>query len=370
MPRPLPVTLVGGFLGAGKTSLLHHLVQEHRGGHLALFVEEAGPLALDTGALRGLGGAMRRMHDRIATIPARDDLAWLEEQLRDGAASGRFERVLIEVGGLSGLERWRRELAPRLGEAIEWRHAVCVVDALDFSRGIVAAKTSGRADPLAGFCAAQIAEATLLVLNKCDLVSQAERDACLRALLAMNPTAEVTETAYGEIDPALLDRPVTQPKPAPTAGEAGPPALGASLFRAHRPFHPQRFWDWFQAGHDGLLRAKGLVWLASRNLLVGGVSRTRWQNACGPAGVWWAALPREDWPQEEDKLAAMQETWREPYGDRRQELLLLGYQSALPSAIGGLNRCLLTPEEYALAPAAWASFRDPFPDWDLGGDQG
>jgi G3E family GTPase len=241
-----------------------------------------------------------------------------------------------------------------------------VVDALDFHHDFLAEKAL---DPLRDFYAAQIAEATLLVLNKCDLVSQAERDACLRALLSMNAIAEVAETAYGEIPADLLDRPVAWPKPV-AVNEGEPPALAASLFRAHRPFHPQRFWDWFQAEHPGLLRTKGLVWLASRNLLVGGVSRTRRQNACGPAGIWWAALPREDWPQEDEKLAAMQETWREPYGDRRQELVLLGYQSELPAAIVGLNRCLLTAEEDAAGVAAWAGFRDPFPDWDLGGDQG
>ncbi len=75
-----------------------------------------------------------------------------------------------------------------------------------------------------------------------------------------------------------------------------PPPLASLLYRAYRPFHPARFWDWFNANPlPGLLRVKGIVWLATRNLLVGGVSRTRWQNACGAAGIWWAALPREEW---------------------------------------------------------------------------
>ena len=59
MPRSLPVTLVAGFLGAGKTSLLHHLISEHTGGHLALLVETTEELGLDARALRGLCGATR-----------------------------------------------------------------------------------------------------------------------------------------------------------------------------------------------------------------------------------------------------------------------------------------------------------------------
>jgi G3E family GTPase len=147
--------------------------------------------------------------------------------------------------------------------------------------------------------------------------------------------------------------------------EAGSTLAGA-LYRAYRPFHPGRFWDWFNADHPGLLRVKGLVWLATRNLLVGGVSRTRWQNACGAAGIWWAALPREEWPGEPEALRRMQETWREPYGDRRQELVLIGDGAQLSGPTRRqLEDCLLTDEEYARPVKEWAAWPDPFPAWDL-----
>jgi G3E family GTPase len=141
--------------------------------------------------------------------------------------------------------------------------------------------------------------------------------------------------------------------------------LASALYRAYRPFHPERFWNWFNAEHAGLLRVKGIVWLATRSLLVGGVSRTRWQNACGPAGIWWAALPREEWPAEPGALARMQETWREPYGDRRQELVLIGEASLLTGLNHQINACLLTDGEYARPVPEWAALPDPFPEWDL-----
>ena len=111
---------------------------------------------------------------------------------------------------------------------------------------------------------------------------------------------------------------------------------------------------------------KGLGWLATRNLLVGGVSRTRWQNGCGAAGIWWAALPREEWPEEPEALMRMQETWREPYGDRRQELVMIGDPMLLSTAMRRqLDACLLTDEEYARPVNEWATFPDPFPAWDV-----
>src|SRR5580692_12016957 len=99
MNRRLPVTLVSGFPGAGKTSLLHHFISEHRGGYLAVLVENADTLNLDASAMRGLCGAMRRQHDRVLEFPPGDEktqIEWLAATLRGLAQDGRFERVLIE----------------------------------------------------------------------------------------------------------------------------------------------------------------------------------------------------------------------------------------------------------------------------------
>ena len=137
----------------------------------------------------------------------------------------------------------------------------------------------------------------------------------------------------------------------------------------HRPFHPARFWDWLNAEHPGLLRVKGLLWLASRNLFVGGVSRTRWQNGCGAAGICGGRrCRREEWPEDEASLRRMQEMWREPYGDRRQELVLIGDPILLAKAMRAeLDACLLTDEEYARPVAEWGNLPDPFPAWDVEG---
>lgn len=389
MNRLLPVTLVGGFLGAGKTSLLHHLISGHRGGNLAVLVENPGALNLDAKAIRGLCGAMRRLYDTVIEIPPGDETAqieWIAGQLRELSGTGRFERILIEVGGTSNAARLGRHFgllpgqSDRFASWAELQHIVCVVDALDFYRSTVGPVKTGSPEMLPDFQQAQIEGASLLVLNKCDLVSETERTACTRSLRQINPDAPMIETDYGEIPAEILLRPTTLPElrlalerslrsesdNATTKQESTVPSLSSTFYRAYRPFHPERFWEWFNADHPGLLRVKGLVWLATRNLLVGGVSRTRWQNACGSAGIWWAALPREEWPEEPDALMRMQETWREPYGDRRQELVLIGDAARLGDIARRLDSCLLSAEEYARPVQEWTALNDPFPVWDLG----
>lgn len=389
MNRRLPVTLVGGFLGAGKTSLLHHLISGHRGGNLAVLVENPGALNLDAKAIRGLCGAMRRLYDTVIEIPVGDEteqVEWMANQLRELSRAGRFERVLIEVSGASNAVRLGRHFGLLPGQSdrfapwAELHHIICVVDALDFYRGMVSSVKTGLPEVLPDFQQAQVAGASLLVLNKCDLVQEAERAACTRLLRQINPDAPIIETDYGEIPAEIglrpgtvqelglaLERPLRfKPGGVTIEQESVEPSLSSALYSAYRPFHPERFWKWFNGDHHGLLRVKGLVWLATRNLLVGGVSRTRWQNACGSAGIWWAALPREEWPEEPEALMRMQETWREPYGDRRQELVLIGDAARLAVITRQLDVCFLSAEEYARPVQEWTALTDPFPAWDLG----
>jgi len=374
MPSRLPITIIGGFLGAGKTSLLHSILTEHTGGYLAVLVENPGPLNLDAKAMRGLCGAMRRLQDTVLEIPnagAEEQLAWLARALKEIAQSGRFERVLIEVAGTTN-PAWLAERFLPGGVLAEWgdvQQMICVVDALDYARG-----EAGPSDTWRGLLDEQIASATLVVLNKCDLLEEAQLDACLKNLRVKHPRARIAQTAYGEVPVDIWAKHPGREELAAAfeRRDALPqtelPPLSSALYRVPRPFHPARFWDWFNAEHAGLLRVKGLVWLASRNLLVGGISRTRWQNACGAAGIWWAALPREEWPEDEASLRRMQEMWREPYGDRRQELVLIGDPALLAGAARtGLDACLLTDEELARPVAEWGKFPDPFPAWDVEG---
>jgi G3E family GTPase len=373
----LPVTLITGFLGAGKTSVLHHFISEHQGGHLAVLVENPSPLNLDSKAIRGLCGAMRRAHDSVYEIPNVDGARQIQaiaNTLRELAQSGRHERVLIELAGTSGAAWLAREFLPdgAFAEFSEPTEIICVVDALEFFR---AHRANGKI-PFASFQQEQIAGATLVVLNKCDLLNDADRNAALAALRQIVGNAGIIETDYGELPPELLLRPIGSDEirralertKKITAVAAPDENLASAVYRVHRPFHPQRFWDWFNGDNAGLLRVKGVIWLASRNLLVGGVSRTRWQNSCGAAGIWWAALPREEWPQQAAALMKMQEVWREPYGDRRQELVVIGDAAYLSSSMRReLDACLLTDDEFSLPPAEWGKFPDPFPAWDLEG---
>ncbi|MBN01403.1 MAG: hypothetical protein CMJ77_20000, partial [Planctomycetaceae bacterium] len=114
-----------------------------------------------------------------------------------------------------------------------------------------------------------------------------------------------------------------------------------------------------------LLAASTFQGLATRMDLAG-----LWQQAgligdlqCG--GQWWSAVPVEEWPDDPDFTSEMEEISVEPYGDRRQEIVVIGHDLEEADFRRRLNQCLLTDEEFAAGPDVWAGYDDPIPEWTL-----
>jgi G3E family GTPase len=114
----------------------------------------------------------------------------------------------------------------------------------------------------------------------------------------------------------------------------------------------------------GLLRAKGYVWLASRPDWVLAYSRAGQMATHEPLGRWWAAAPRERWPAPgTPERAGIEKQWREPYGDRMNELVFIGRALDRAAIEAAWHKLHLTPAERQGGLAAWAALPDPFPAW-------
>ncbi len=141
------------------------------------------------------------------------------------------------------------------------------------------------------------------------------------------------------------------------------------VYRARRPFHAGRFWALIQEDWSGVLRSKGFFWLASRHDMVGVWSQAGGACQHGPGGLWWAASPREEWPEEPERLAEIEATLQGNGGDRRQEMVLIGIDVDEAAMTARLDACLLTNEEMRLGVEGWALLPDPFPVWSLEEEQ-
>jgi hypothetical protein len=81
--------------------------------------------------------------------------------------------------------------------------------------------------------------------------------------------------------------------------------------------------------------------------------------------LWWAGVPKADWPEDEASLQHIAGRWELPYGDRQQELVIIGMGMDEAALRAGFDACLLTDEELRAGPDAWSCYEDPFPRWEI-----
>ncbi|MBO9538981.1 zinc metallochaperone GTPase ZigA [bacterium] len=402
MTKRLPVTVLSGFLGAGKTTVLNHVLHNRQGYKVAVIINDMSEVNIDAALVRGGEASLNRTEEKLVEMSngcicctLREDLLVEVKRLAD---EGRFDYLLIESTGISEpvpvaeTFTFTDDEGQSLSSIARLDTMVTVVDALNFlrdyeesdylaDRGAALDETDERT--VVDLLIDQVEFADVILINKTDLVSLSEVERLEGILRALNPSAEIHRVARGQVPlAAVLDTGKFDFEKASRApgwlatlrGEEVPESqeygISTFVYRAWRPFHPQRFNDLLQEEWKGVLRSKGFFWLASRMPFVGMWSQAG--AACGfePMGVWWAeSLDEGDWPADPELRAQIQANWQEPFGDRRQELVFIGLELDQAAWTAELDACLLTDEEMALGPEAWKQLPDPFPFWKLADEE-
>jgi G3E family GTPase len=224
----------------------------------------------------------------------------------------------------------------------------------------------------------QVEFADVILISKTDMVD-AEGIERLKAILkTLNTTAQIIPIAHGQIDvdtvlsTDLFDFQRAQQAPGwlkemrgehvPETEEYG---IASFSYVARRPFYPQLFYDFL---HDTekfgkLIRSKGYFWLATRPHFAGQWSQAGGIAQYGFAGMFWKAVPKENWPSDQEYLDSIAKNWVEPFGDMRQELVFIGQNLDQQAMINALDECLLNEEDLLKGKAHWKTFADPFPNW-------
>ncbi|MGC0940574.1 zinc metallochaperone GTPase ZigA [Pantoea agglomerans] len=393
-PR-LPVAVLSGFLGAGKTTLLNHILNNREGRRIAVIVNDMSEINIDAALVRDGGAQLSRTDEKLVEMSngcicctLREDLLLEVKRL---AQAGRFDHLVIESTGISEplpvaeTFTFEDEGGESLSAYARLDSMITVVDGFNFLRDYRSAddlqsrgESLGAQDErsVVDLLVDQIEFCDLLVLNKTDLLSPAQLHQLKSMLQALNPHALIVNSEFGQVPLDCLlntgrfdfDRAAQAPgwlqtlrgEHLPESEEYG---IRNFVYRARRPFHPQRFWHAVNHQLDNVIRSKGYFWLASRPEYAAMWSQAGAVARQGYAGRWWVSVPRTEWPQDADSLNFIAEQWQGGTGDARQELVFIGIEMDEKSVRAALDHALLTPQEMAAGPEQWITLADPVPAW-------
>jgi G3E family GTPase len=396
--RKLPVTVLSGFLGSGKTTLMNHVLNNRHGLRVAVIVNDMSEVNIDADLIRNGAADLSRTNETLVEMTngcicctLRDDL--LKEVSRL-AHDGRFDYLLIESTGIAeplpvaATFDFRDENGESLGDVAKLDTMVTVVDAVNLlrdyaSRDFLRDRGESLGDDdnrtLVDLLVDQIEFADVIVLNKIDDATPMQGETARQILIALNPEAEIIETSFSRVPPDKIlntgrfDFEKAQRHPVwfkelygfadhvPETEEYG---VTNFVYRARRPFDPQKFHAFIGSNWPGVIRAKGHFWLATRPQWVGELSQAGAIVRNEALGFWWAAIPKERWPDHPEWRAAIDRNWSEVWGDRRQEIVFIGTGMNIAELTRRLDACLVPDTgKDEMNATAWAKLHDPFPVW-------
>lgn len=393
----LPVTVLSGFLGAGKTTILSHILNNRENKKVAVIVNDMSEINIDSETLRS-EVSMNRSEEKLVEMSngcicctLREDLL---EEVTKLAKEGRFDYLVIESTGISEplpvaeTFTFADENGVALSDIADLDTMVTVVDAVNFLKDYDEAKylqetgeSLGEEDErsVADLLVDQVEFANLILISKTDLASASDIDRLTAILKTLNTHAKISSIANGKVDinevlnTGLFNFQRAQQAPGwlkemrgehlPETQEYG---IASFCYEARRPFHPDRFHDFLHGTEKfgKLIRSKGYFWLATRPQFAGQWSQAGGIARYGFAGMFWKAVPEKNWPQDEEALAFIKKQWIEPFGDMRQELVFIGQNLDQQGMTQALDDCLLSEEEVLKGKTFWQTLPDPFPAWE------
>lgn len=396
MNKRIPVTVLSGFLGAGKTTILNHVLKNRKGLKVAVIVNDMSEINIDAELVKQ-GGELSRSDEKLVELSngcicctLREDLLIEVERL---CKAGNIDYIVIESTGISEpipvaqtFSYIDEEMGIDLTRFCRLDTMVTVVDAnrfwTDFQSGesLLDRKEAVSDDDereISDLLIDQIEFCDVLIINKCDLVSPSELDRLEHVLNKLQPEASIIRTSQGKVQPddilntGLFDF----EKSSASAGwikeinaghaqhtpETEEYQISSFVYERRLPFHTGRLNNWLDQMPEQIVRAKGFTWLATHHDLTILISQAGKSVAIEPIAYWIAALPEQEKTRILNQEPELLDEWDAEFGDRHTKLVFIGVELPKAEIIRTLDQCLLTPDELD---QDWTTFEDPF-QWKI-----
>ena len=383
MPEKIvPITLLTGYLGSGKTTLINHILNNQEGYKVAVIVNDIGEVNIDADLI-SKGGVVNQTDDSL--VPLTNGCicctlkADLMQQIVDLIKTKQFDYILIEASGICEpipiaqsitvlSESTQKYGLPKI---CRLDNVVSVVDALrlatEFGCGDNLVKDNIEEEDIENLIIQQIEFCNTIILNKVDEVSKEELQKVKAIIKKLQPNAEIIETNYGKVDTdKLLNTNLFDfNRASVSAGwieelesdeeedehehghhhhhdetETEEYRISSFVYYRRKPFRVKKFENFLDEFPKTIIRAKGLVWLSDDDYMSYCFEQAGKQKTISEAGQWIAAAPR----YEIDKILKynpeIQKVWDESCGDRMNKIVFIGKDMDKDDIISRLDACL------------------------------
>ena len=392
--KEVPVLLLTGYLGSGKTTLVNRILSNKKGIKFAVIVNDIGEVNIDADLIQQ-GGVVNQKDDSLVALQNGCICCTLKmdlvEQLRDIVAEQRFDYIVIEASGICEPAPIAQTICsiPTLGpqyisKGIPRLDCITtVVDALrmkdEFAGGDALGRTDLEEDDLENLVIQQIEFCNIILLNKASEVSAEEFNHLVEIIHAIQPKAVIMPCDYGDID---LDRILNThmfnfDEVATSAawinelehhhgdeeedeeedhdehccchhhhhdhegGEVEEYGIGTFVYYRRKPFD-MNFFDNFVAKlwPKSVIRAKGICWFKDQPDMCYLFEQAGRQIGLKNAGQWYATMPEDELKPLLEREEGLRKDWDEKYGDRMQKIVFIGQNMDKKTIKEQLDMCL------------------------------
>lgn len=386
----IPVLLITGYLGSGKTTLLNRILTNEKGIRFAVIVNDIGEVNIDASLIQK-GGVVSQQDDSLVALQNGCICCTLKmdliQQLHDLVAQHAYDYIVIEASGIcepapiaQTICSYAQMVPAFAQDGLPAIDCICsVVDALrlrdEFDGGDALAHYVPKEEDLAALVIEQIEFSNIVLLNKASEVSEEELARIKSIIRAIQPTAEIIETNYCNVDFDKIlhtrmfdfDRTATSAAWIQEVEDASHHhdhdddddddddhdhehgdhdhlaefGIETYVYYARKPFDLGMF-DEFVAAHwpKNVIRCKGMCYFAEEYDMCYLFEQAGKQFNLRKAGEWFATMPKEELMQLMADDAQLRKDWDDQYGDRMQKLVFIGQHLDIPALKQALDNCL------------------------------
>ncbi len=372
----IPVMLLTGYLGSGKTTLVNHILANEKGIKFAVIVNDIGEVNIDANLIEK-GGIVGKKDDSLVALQNGCICCTLKmdlvQQLRDITKLNKFDYIVIEASGIcepAPIAQTICSIPTMVPEAINdgaYPNLDCIVTVVDALRMKDEFKSGGDLmrqnideDDIESLLIQQIEFCNIVLLNKASEVQKDDLKRIKEIIRALQPKAEIIECDYGNVDLAKIvntkmfdfDKVATSAtwineieshhdEEEEHGGEVEEYGIGTYVYCRRPAFDINRFDDFVsRKWPKNVIRAKGICYFNDERETCYVFEQAGKQVNLKNAGQWYATMPHDELEKLLQQDATLRRDWDEKYGDRMQKLVFIGQHLDKAAIEKALDECL------------------------------